>query len=107
MIARRFSALYRQLTLRPDRLMTTSAPSISAVHDPALSPSHGTTRHGAGEDFRLSTTTSSPEAWNERASMVPTCPLPPGITIFMGLPLQVLPMPKPCGNYQRCERGHP
>src|SRR6185436_20028878 len=70
-IRRRFPAPYRQLTLRPARLITTSAPSSSPVHAPKLSPSHPTTRHGAPHGLRLSTTTSCPAPVSPRASTLP------------------------------------
>ena len=59
-IARRLAALYRQLTLRPARLMTTSAPSICRDHSPSDSASQCITRHGVNEPLveRVSTTTS-------------------------------------------------
>jgi hypothetical protein len=83
MIAARFLAPYLQLTLWPVRLITASAPSISVAHAPRVDASHLTTRHGAARESRLRTTTSCPSAWNTRARIVPTCPAPPGITIFM------------------------
>src|SRR6266851_803377 len=67
LIWRRLSALYRQLTLRPARLMTASAPSNSAAHSSTVSPSHPTTRQGDILELRLSTTTSWPSATNARA----------------------------------------
>jgi hypothetical protein len=74
MICRRFSAEYRQSTLRPARLRTTSAPSISRGQSPSsVAPSHRTTRHpAASADWRLSITTSWPAATKERARTFPT-----------------------------------
>src|SRR5437870_1862779 len=63
--------------------MTTSAPSSARAQSPRLRASQGRTRHGAWIGRRLRTTTSSPRAWKARARMVPTWPVPPGITIFM------------------------
>src|SRR5215211_2258109 len=40
-------------------------------------------RQGALPTRRLRTTTSCPPCWRARASTVPTCPDPPGITIFI------------------------
>src|SRR5947209_6510686 len=81
-ISRRFCGVYRQLTLRPARLMTTSAPSSSAVQSPSVSASHAAVRHGAEVGLRLRTTTPCPPARKCRARIVPTCPEPPGMTIF-------------------------
>ena len=50
---------------------------------PAVRPSHRTAFHGAGRGMRLNTVTACPCAWKWRARMWPTCPLPPGITIFI------------------------
>jgi hypothetical protein len=60
LIARRFASVYRQLTLRPARLMTTSAPSICSAHAPRCSASQATVRHGIRCGERLSATTSWP-----------------------------------------------
>ena len=83
LITRRFLAVYRQLTLRPAKLITASDPSISAAQSLRVSASHRTTRQAAFPWPRLSTTTSWPSATKARASRIPTCPVPPGITIFM------------------------
>ena len=83
MISARFLALYRQLTLRPARLMTASAPASRSVQSPGVCPSHGIARHGDFRGFRLRTITSWPSAWKARARTVPTCPDPPGMTIFI------------------------
>src|SRR5579864_4121959 len=63
--------------------MHTSLCSSSAIQAPGVSPSHGMVRHGAGFGWRLRTVTVSPRAWKWRASIWPTCPLPPGITILI------------------------
>ena len=59
-ISSRFAAVYRQLTLRPARLITTSQPSISRCQLPRVAPSQATTRHGRTSGRRLKTTTSWP-----------------------------------------------
>src|SRR5258706_15692468 len=63
--------------------MTTSAPCSSTCQSPSFSASHFTTRHGAVWVLRLRTISSSPRSWNARARIVPTCPVPPGITILI------------------------
>jgi hypothetical protein len=62
----------------PARLTTTSAPSISANHGPAVRPSQRTPRAA-----RLRITTWAPSRSNARASTVPTWPLPPAMTTFI------------------------
>src|SRR3954469_18821335 len=74
----RFDCVYRQSTLRPARLITTSAPSNSSAHSFRVRPSHAKTRHGAGLGLRLNTTTSCPATWNAFERTVPDLPLPPG-----------------------------
>src|SRR5580692_9707708 len=63
--------------------MTTSAPSTSRAHGPTVRPSHSTLR-ASRLAARLSTTTSCPRARSALWRMLPTWPVPPGITIFMG-----------------------
>src|SRR3982751_2775704 len=58
---------------------------MNSVHGPSVSASHQATCHGAGCGLRLSTTTSCPPASNALARIVPTCPDPPGMTIFIVL----------------------
>src|SRR5215472_2588467 len=82
-ISFRFSSVYRQLTFRPARLMTTSAPSISRAQGPTVRASHGTTRAPPAPPL-LRITASWPFAQRARTSTAPTCPLPPGTTIFIG-----------------------
>src|SRR5206468_12833113 len=82
-ISARFLRSYRQLTLRPARLMTASAPLSSCVQSPNVWASHCTTRHGARRGFRLRTITSWASACRARARTLPTWPEPPGITIFI------------------------
>src|ERR1700722_4004444 len=82
-ISARFVALYRQFTLHPVRLITTSQASISFRQIPSVLPSHPATCQGSTRGRRLRTTTSWPSAWNARARTVPTCPDPPGMTIFI------------------------
>src|SRR5262245_27777348 len=64
MISLRLAGVYRQLTLRPARLMRTSDPSTSRCQPPRDTPSHVATRHdlprAESRGLRLSTTTSSP-----------------------------------------------
>jgi hypothetical protein len=79
-ISRRFRALYRQLTLRPARLITTSASSSSLVQS-SSSPFHETTRQGATAPVRDRTVTASPLACERAAMIRPRCPAPPGITM--------------------------
>jgi hypothetical protein len=69
MIARRFAAVYRQLTERPARLITASAPSSSFAQAPTFDPSHATSPDFG---FLLSTVTSCPSAPNARARICPT-----------------------------------
>src|SRR5581483_8622358 len=84
MMARRLAAVKRQLTLRPARLITTSAPSSSACHAPGDAASQSTARPGpSARGFRLRTTTSCPSRRKARASVPPRKPRPPGMTIFM------------------------
>src|SRR3989442_8809250 len=66
-ISRRLAALYRQLTLRPARLMTASAPSSARTQSPLLIPSHLIVCHGAGSERRETTTGDTPRAWRCRA----------------------------------------
>src|SRR5215813_15023899 len=82
-ISFRFSSVYRQLTFRPARLMTTSAPSISRAQGPTVRASHWTTRAPPAPPL-LRITASWPFAQRARTSTAPTCPLPPGTTIFIG-----------------------
>ena len=79
-ISRRFRALYRQLTLRPARLITASASSNSLVQSSRFSPSHETTCQGATTPLRDRTVTASPSACRCPATILPRCPAPPGIT---------------------------
>jgi hypothetical protein len=58
--------------------------SAKADQGPPSRAFHATVRHGAGSGARESTTTSCPPPWKARATRVPTCPEPPGITIFIG-----------------------
>ena len=73
--------MYRQLTLRPARFTTASQPSSSAAHAPSVRPSQRTSCARRG--LRLSTTTECPAAVNALSATAPTCPDPPGITIFI------------------------
>ena len=61
-IARRLPAWYRQLTLRPARLMQTSLSCTSATHAPGVSPSQEVTRQGSERGVRLNTVTTSPSS---------------------------------------------
>jgi hypothetical protein len=79
-ISRRFRALYRQLTLRPARLITASASSNSLIQSSRSSPSHETTCQGATTPLRERTVTASPFACRCLATIRPRCPAPPGIT---------------------------
>src|SRR6267378_7940440 len=64
--------------------MTTVASSSSFAQSPTDSPSHCTHRHErSGLALRLKTTTSSPAEAKARQRILPTWPVPPGITIFI------------------------
>src|SRR6476646_6348853 len=64
--------------------MTTVASSSSFAQSPTDSPSHCTHRHEhPGLGLRLKTTTSSPAEAKARQRILPTWPVPPGITIFI------------------------
>src|SRR6266851_1362259 len=79
-ISRRFFALYRQLTLRPAILITTSAPSNSLAQSSGSVPFHETTCQGATAPLRDRTVTALPFACRCPATIRPRCPAPPGIT---------------------------
>src|SRR6266849_4854458 len=83
-ISRRLPALYRQLTLRPARLMTTSASSNSLVQSPRFAPLHQATRQGATAVVRARTVIAFPLACRWRATIRPRCPAPPGMTTRSG-----------------------
>ena len=74
MIARRFAGVWRQLTLRPARLITTSAPSTSRAQSPRVAASQPTIRQGARSACRLSTTNlvpRRPEGPREQGAALP------------------------------------
>src|SRR5262249_4227127 len=65
--------------------MTAEARSSSLAQSPSDFPSHCTHRHEQlGLALRLNTTTSSPADEKARQRILPTWPVPPGITIFIG-----------------------
>src|SRR3954468_20082900 len=86
LISLRLAGPYLQLTLRPARLMTTSDPSSASAQLPSVAASQAMIGHGALPAERLKTVTSWPSRWKARARRVPTCPEPPGITIFIAGP---------------------
>src|SRR6266481_2284283 len=64
--------------------MTAAASSSSFAQSPTDSPSHCTHRHEhSGLALRVKTTTSSPAEAKARQRVLPTWPVPPGITIFI------------------------
>jgi len=79
----RFASVYRQLTERPARLMTTSAPSRSPDQLAIASKSHRALGQGKDRSDRLNTSTWCPSLANVRARRVPTCPEPPARTTFI------------------------
>lgn len=83
-ISRRLFALYRQLTLRPARLITTSASSDSLVQSSGSAPFHETTCPGATPPLRDRIVTALPFACRCLATIRPRCPAPPGITTRSG-----------------------
>ena len=81
------AAVYRQLTLRPVRLMTTSHPSMSRCQPPSSRHPRQrratAAREGDGSERRR-----RDRRCDARARSVPTCPDPPGMTILITI-LQV------------------
>ena len=83
-ISRRFPALYRQLTLRPARLITTSASSNSLAQSSGSVPFHEATCQGASAPLRDRTVTALPCSCRCPATIRPRCPAPPGMTTRRG-----------------------
>src|SRR5882762_7764218 len=83
-ISRRLPALYRQLTLRPARLITTSAPSNAVVQSSRSVPFHETTGHGSTAPLRDNTVTALPVEYRCATRILPKCPVPPGMTMRSG-----------------------
>src|SRR5258707_13568373 len=83
-ISRRLFRLYRQFTLRPARLITTSASSNSLSQSSGSAPFHETICQGATAPLRDRTVTALPRACRCPATICPRCPAPPGITTRRG-----------------------
>src|SRR5712664_659795 len=75
-ISRRLFRLYRQFTLRPARLITTSASSNSLSQSSGSAPFHETICQGATAPLRDRTVTALPCACRCPATIRPRCPRP-------------------------------